>query len=540
MRSPTLSLLVGACSILAETASGSAVSRQSLRCSSNHFTFPTILGADLLSITANEAYDYTQLSLAPGSSEILPYTIDFCNVTVIYTHPGWNDTVSVSAWLPLSDWNNRLWALGGGGYSASLGPLQLTQAVAKSYAAIATDAGHTDALADVTNPAWALANPGNLNLYLLENFASRSLHELTIIGKHITAQYYDVGPEYSYFAGCSGGGRQALEIAQRFPNAYDGILAVAPAINIDTFVPAAYWAQHVMYQLDYFPPPCAVEAFTQAAIQACDDLDGVRDGIISAPERCGFDASSVVGEAFSCNGTTRHLTEKGARVVQAAWDGPHRAGIGWPGPNKDAPISAQYAGTQCDSNGTCTPSNMANLISGFLKYFLAKDPAYDTTTMTSDDFFHYLKQSYRDFHQLLGSADPDLSDLKASGTKLLMWQGLADEAIPPAGNIAYYKQVLSLDPNTTGYYRFFLAPGVKHCFGGPGPMPNGAFDQLRSWVENGTVPEVLEAKFPDGRARPLCPLPAKQIYTGGDPHLVSSWTCDASGAAELLVVNGEE
>lgn len=517
---------------------GSAQFPPTSKCTPDSFTFPDLFGSELVSISANSAVNYTTVSLAPGSSERPRYTIDFCNVTVTYTHPGWGDTINVQVWLPSKSWTGRLQALGGGGYSASFGPLYLTQAVAAGDVAIGTDAGHVQGNEAAQSPGpWALSSPGNLNLNLFRDWASRSLHDMAVIGKAITEDFFGSQPDHSYFSGCSGGGRQALMIAQKYPEDFDGILAAAPAINIANFIPAGFWAQQVMKNIGTVPPPCEIQAFTQAAIDACDSLDGVVDNVIASPLLCKFAASDVVGQSFDCDGTSREFTAAGAQIVQAAWDGARTESgkVGWFGLNKDADLSSVPLVTECQSNGTCVATG-ADLFTGWFQYFLAKDPDFDASLMTDDEFFAYLAQSEKEFGAEADAADPDLSLFRAAGGKLITWHGLADEAIPPNGTIAYYQQVLELDPAAGDFARFFEAPGAAHCYGGQGPTPNGAFSQLVAWVEDGTVPETLVAVDTKGNTRGLCPFPTVQKYIGGnttDPvYQCSSPDVDPGNLAE--------
>lgn len=498
-------------------------------CSPSSFEFPELKGAELVSISANAVLNFTTLSINPSSFEARPYTIDFCNATVTYTHPGWKDTINVKVWLPLEykDWNGRLEALGGGGYSAGFGSLFLTQAVAEGFVAIDTDAGHESGPSAAQQPGnWVLSSPGNVNWYLLEDFSSRSLYDMAIIGKAITAAYFGKPPKYSYFCGCSWGGRQGLMIAQRYPNQYDGILSVAPAINFENFIPAGYWAQQVMKDLGEYPSPCEITAFTNAAIEACDILDGVKDGIISAPNLCNFSPHSVVGQSIPCNETSsKVLTEAGAFAVEAAWDGPHNpaGNIGWFGLNKDASLTAMYVATAC-SNGTCSAAP-SELLRSWFALFVAKDTRFMTSNMTGPYFFSALQLSDREYDSMLAAASPDLSGFRDAGGKLISWHGLADQTIPPNGTIAYYQQVLELDPSADEFYRFFEAPGVGHCAGGSGPHPRDALKELIAWVEKGVAPEILNASSADGIVRPLCPYPSQQIYVGGNASEASSFAC---------------
>jgi feruloyl esterase len=156
----------------------------------------------------------------------------------------------------------------------------------------------------------------------LENFASRSLGEMAILGKILTNLYYGEEVKWSYWHGCSTGGRQGMMVAQKFPGSFDGVLAVAPAINWSMFVVGEVWSQVVMNALGYWPERCELEFVTEEAVRECDGLDGVADGIVGAPGLCGYDAMSVVGRVFDCEGEERTVSREAAEIVNAAWKGP--------------------------------------------------------------------------------------------------------------------------------------------------------------------------------------------------------------------------
>lgn len=506
------------------------------KCTSDSFSFPELFGAELVLIEATETLNYTASIRLPGARGALGtnVTVSFCNVTVTYTHPGWNDTNHVNVWLPTEDWNGRLQGLGGGGYSASLGPENMVQPVHDGFVALDGDAGHPAGGAPpnaVSPEQWALTSTGNVNLYLVTNWAYRYLYDMTIIGKAVIEQFYGEAPQFSYFSGCSGGGRHAYEVAQRFPELYDGILGGAPALNIENFIPSAYWPQQVMNNLGYYPSPCEVNAFTQAAVEACDGLDGVEDGVISSPDDCYFRAQDAVGNTIDCNGTEVTLSAQAAEIVQAAWTGPRDASgsTGWFGISKDSALSIPttgYATTVCADNGTCT-ADPAPLWANWIRYFAAKDPNYQLAQQTTEEYLSLLQLTDREFHSTTSASLTNLRAFGASGGKLLSWHGTADQAIPINGTNAYYQQVMQRDSTASEFYKYFPAPGVGHCAGGRGAAPSRAMEQLIAWVEQGIVPETLDAMTTNGTVRSLCPYPSKQTYNGGDPEDPASFSCEA-------------
>lgn len=500
------------------------------RCSPAVIRKPHVVGVTILDVQAQEAHNFSAVSLGPGTNDGGRYTISFCNVTVTHTHPGWHDRIHTQIWLPLEGWNGRFQALGGGGFSTGFGSTYLTYAVAQGFASASTDGGLGTANGLSTIPTdltWALSSKGNVNWLLLDNYATKATNELALIGQEITKFYYGKTAKYSYFSGCSGGGRQGLMMAQKYPDVFDGILAVAPAINLQTFIPAGYWASRVMHETGVYPSPCEVDAFTAAAVKACDKRDGVEDGIISFPDLCDIKAHDFVGMSYTCNGTQKTFSASSAKVIEAAWSGsrPVSKQYGWYGVNKDAQISSYYVPTQCSANNTCK-STGSDLFGNWFKYLVVKDPASTTNNMTEKQFFEGLHSSIVDYTSMLGNNDADLSNFKGAGGKLITWHGLADEAIPPKGTISYYEDVLKGDPNAHDFLRFFEAPGVGHCYGGLGPIPNGAMSQLIEWVEKDHAPAVLHAtQGSNNTARDLCPYPLRQKYIGGDSRNSTSFTC---------------
>jgi hypothetical protein len=498
----------------------------SASCTPSTFSFPRILGAELVNVAADEVRNYTTSSMLPGTDVPTTNAVDFCNVTITYEHTSWNDSINVALWFPLDEenWNGRLLGVGGGAYAASFGPVYQTAALRKGYVAVATDSGHASGPAAATDPSpWATVSPGNFNYPLIEDFASRTLGELSVIAKHATKEYFGAGPAFSYFTGCSNGGRQGLELAQSFPDAFDGILAGAPAVYFETILVAGYWPNLLMNQLGVFPPSCEIKAFTAAAVERCDGLDGLEDGIISHPADCDFDVRHVVGRNFTCadDGEQRPFTQAGASIVEAAWQGFNASGVSWPGVEMGADLTAPLIVTACGDKPGCA----AGFVS-MIANFVAADPSFDPSNLSTEEFAQVLARAIALWRSSLGAANPRLQPFRQAGGKLITWHGLADTTIPTKGSRKYYDEVLQHNSNVSDFYRYFEAPGVGHCAGGLGPMPNAALEQLVGWVENGTAPATLEASSAaTGLQRPLCLYPSRQVFVGGEANSSTSFAC---------------
>lgn len=484
------------------------------RCTENLPT-PTLFGGSILSINAVQV----------NSSTIPSSSIGFCNVSINYTHPGQNDLIQVSLWLP-NEWNGRFQGVGGGGWTTNADIEDMVSAVSQGYAAGTTDGGH---IATDNTSSWAMLSPGNLDLNLLQDFASTSLNDMTIIGKQITEAYYDRPISKSYWNGCSTGGRQGLMMAQRFPDAYDGILAEAPAINWAKSIPAEFWPQRVMYDKQYFPSQCELDTITAAAVEACDELDGLKDSVIGAIGLCDFDPRGVVGEDYACSNSTGRVTQEAADIVKSIWAGPRDADgrFQWYGLSRGAPLN-RLAGTTCSSDGICTGAPFA-ISSDWIRIFLKRKTAFDPYKMTQAEWDATFHASINQYTSIIATSDPDLTQFKKAGGKMITWHGMADPLIFYNGTVDYYERVLRVDPKATEYYRFYAAPGVGHCRGGAGAAPTDPLAQLVRWVEEGEAPTTLAAnRTVEGKMwkQELCAYPLHSTYVGGDPALASSFRCE--------------
>ncbi|MFB6940423.1 DUF6351 family protein [Streptomyces sp. NPDC060286] len=502
-----------------------------LACSPQSVKAPA--GTTVESVTAvrHEAGTVDVPEVWPLPSDHVDDVPAFCDVTVTLTHAGVDDHAKVRVWLPLQSWNGRLQTVGGSAYAAGDYGKGLAEAVKNGYAAATTDAGVSTYL----DTGWALNGDGQVDTALLENFAGRSEHEAAVVAKEVVDRSYGRPAAYAYFNGCSTGGRQGYMEAQRYPDDYDGILANAPAVNWDEVEVATLWPQVVMNQEKTYPTPCELDAFTNAAVKACDPLDGEKDGLVDAPERCGFDPRSLIGTKLLCEGRELTITAADAAVVHRIWDGP-RTTSGkkmWSGVPVGADLSGLAGTTPPDADGNVKGAPFP-VPAAWTATWLRKQPPFDVSTITYSRFTQLFKQSQAEYDRVIGTDDPDLSSFRDSGGKLLTWHGRADQYIPTRGTVEYRKQVerrMGGAEKVDHFYRLFLAPGTPHC-----GLNNGSgatvddLGALRAWVEHGraprTLPAILRNASGEQLTRNLCGYPQVSRRDGhGDRTAASGFRC---------------
>lgn len=495
---------------------------------------PTIPNATIVSFQTAERRNITLAGGGSmgggtdGTAALAP--LDICDVNITLTHGAANDSVRIEVWMPLVGWNGRFQGTGGGGFVAGTFGAAMAPQVARGFAAASTDAGLRPASFD----GRGIAFDGQL----MANFASLSAHEMALVGKAVTRQFYGGEPVYSYWNGCSTGGRQGYMEAQVYPEDFDGILAAAPAINWDKFCPAEFWPFQVQSEAGEFVPTCVLTALTQANIRACDGLDGALDGMISDPSVCRFDAHSMFGTSVACgNNDTATISAAQASIYNRIIRGPVSA------------TGAQLwfgvePGTSLNFLAGTTPFSLG---ATWLDTFVANRTQLDgrlgpNSTLTARMYSSLFQASVASrFGSMLATDNADLSGLQAAGHKLLSWHGLADPIIMPQGSFDYRRRVEAKMGGAVAvdqFYRLFTAPGVGHC-GGGGPSPDTltAIQVLMNWVEKGVAPDTLPASAVIGNVtvtRNLCRYPFVARFTGsGNVNSTEGWICSQSGGLEV-------
>jgi feruloyl esterase len=414
-------------------------------CSSQSLPFPTLPGANIVSLNATltrTTFQYIPAGVYSNNPGVLSTGRSLCNVTVTYTPKDSKRVTTVQVWLPTENWNERIQAVGGSGWAAGLseiGIAAMTASLSQGYATIGTDGG----IPDNEPRSWAFLKPGVIDMKTLEHYSSTSLNDLSIIGKSVVRSYYGRPVKYSYWNGCSQGGRQGMMIAQKYPKAFDGIAASAAPVTWSHLMPAGFWAQTTMHDMGKYVDSCELTAITTAAVKACDPLDGVIDGIISDPEGCRFDPYTLVNTTIDCwPSGKRPISKEAARLANTGWYGMRQSNQTWMfrGANREAPIATPsiplfsdvvsalgytlgLADNICYANGTCI-GRPFKMVDDWMRIFIKKDPDYDTSKMLVHDFDANFETSVREYTDIIGTGSLDLSGFRDAGSKLLSYHGL--------------------------------------------------------------------------------------------------------------------
>jgi hypothetical protein len=414
-------------------------------CSAQLIPYPSLSGAQFRSLEVSTAYTGFQIvppGAYPNHGAVTVSGLRYCNATVSYTSLDSEKLTTVEVWLPIDEWNGRMQAVGGGGWTAGLSPLSkmgMSAAISQGYAAIGTNGGvHPDVR------EWAFESPGKIDMKRLKHYASTSLNDLSIIGKSIVNSYYGYPPKYSYFNGCSQGGRQGFMLAQEYPKAFDGIVASAAAVNWAPLAVCGFWSQMVQHEVGY-AHPCELHTLTTAAINKCDPEDGVVDGIISDPDNCHFDPFPLINTTATCPGSgSRKISRSAAIVANTGWTGlkaskgrfkplnegtNHESALVTMGVTALGPVLDYFnftlglADSSCFADGTCIGRPLQQT-EEWIKYFIKKDPNYDTSKMGQREFDDIFDTSIREYNSVMGTNSTDLSAFHAAGGKILSYHGL--------------------------------------------------------------------------------------------------------------------
>jgi feruloyl esterase len=431
-----------------------------------------------------------------------------CRVTLVLK-PTSDSNINVELWLPLQNWNGKFLAVGNGGWAGSIqGYDDMQEALRRGYATAGTDTGHT--AADGPVGTFALGHPEKI-----VDFAYRALHDMTAKSKKLIDVFYAQPLDYSYYKGCSTGGRMGVMAAQRYPGDYDGIIAGALANrHIHMHTAGAYRAMQLALHPELQVSEAKAKVVNDAVMKKCDTLG---EGFLNNPRQCSFDFASLACKAGASD-TASCLLPGEMKSVQ------------------------QYYGGVKNSKGELIFSGQA-LGVPLPPLVASKDPpsagAFDSIRILGFQNANYDWHDFdldRDMPKIDAAAgfvdavNPDLRAFKAAGGKLLLYAGWRDTGITPENTVMYYESVRNeLGPEQGEWLRMFLEPGMGHCRGGPGINSFDSLSALEQWREKDKAPaEILGSNRETGASRPLCPYPQAAEYKGtGDRKDAANWKCAA-------------
>jgi len=430
--------------------------------------------------------------------------------------------------LPLTGYTGRFLQGGCGGmcgviFDTITPTCSNAHAFGGAFAVAFNNGGHHGA--GIGDGTWAIGDPE-----LRTQFARTAAHAVAVAAKALIAGFYGKPPEKSYFAGCSGGGREALMEAQRYPADFDGVVA-----GSSVAMPAAM--QLFLWEAQKGIGPDGKEIFTEAAVQllhkavlkACDQLDGIADDQIDDPRSCGYDPSALL-----CRTSSAADCLSGAQLAAAR--------AYYLGPSDDQgnalfPGGAPY-GSELGWVGRGAPTQTGKFAAeAFLKYLLLPGE------LPADFSWRDWRFTRESLNRLMvagepyDATDPDLRAFRDAGGKLLLWQGAADNAAGIYGMLDYYQAVrerMGGLARTRDFARMFLVPGGYHCAGGYVPYDQDFLGALVNWVEMARAPDAVEAgaTLASGivRRRPLYAYPTGTRYLGGDVNTAASFAPRPVGA----------
>lgn len=430
-----------------------------------------------------------------------------------------------------ANWNNRFYMVGGGGYAGSIGHGPMNAGLQKGYATASTDTGHDAA----KEPLATFANPGPNNPHAdrkVLDYAYLAVHNTAVLAKQIIAAYYGSAPKYSYWVGCSTGGRQGLMEAQRYPEDFDGYVIGAPVLKISHEQLRGIWnAQAVTSE----PGRLAVEKLpllAEAIYKKCDEGDGLKDGLIADPRRCSFDPAKDLPKCADDKDARDCFTNGQIAGLKKVYGGVRTSAgkLLYPG----QPLGAEIAppGGRSAWIGSIGGEPGAGLAFGetFMRFMVRPPLGADWNYKAFNFDRDYAKLA--DISKMIDATDPDLSKLKKRGGKIIQYHGWADALVNPQASVDYYESVLKKLGNkqTKEFYKLYMIPGMFHCAGGVGCDRADWFAPLVEWVEKGVVPNVLAgSRVVNGATvltRPHCAYPAVAKYKGsGDSNKAENFTC---------------
>jgi len=452
-----------------------------------------LLGMAVQSGTVTAVDRFAQGSVIQGSGGM-------CRVKMVLT-PTQSSSINIEAWLP-ETWNNKMFTYGGGGFSGGLGQSAkyMNTALGTGYASATSDLGHPTS----SSATWALNQPEKVI-----DFGHRGNHLVAVTAKQVMNAYYQLPVQRAYFQGCSDGGREALGEVIRYPGDYNGVIAGASANYFGEQMAFQVWTDRLRSTVPNLN--WKLSAVNTAVMNACDALDGVKDGKIENPKACNWDPAAIQCTLFD---TTSCLNATEVAVMRKFYDGP-RLATG----------ELVYSGRARGSEGGWASSDLLNTAGGqeYFRNFVYNNPNWSESNFNIDVDVPY-SRTYVEPN--VNADNPDIRPFIQAGGKLIMYHGWADQEVPSANSVRFYEAASNIVGSSIGSNaRLFMDPGTQHtCEDGINLVPH-----LEAWVENGVAPTRIIKTTTSGTTtitHPLCPWPQTAKYNGsGSTTDAANFTC---------------
>ena len=422
--------------------------------------------------------------------------------------------------LPVN-WNSRFQMVGNGGWAGTISIAAVDTAVRLGYAATSTDTGH-DAQKE-PGATFSYPGPNNPNAARkLIDHGYLAVHETALLAKKMIRAYYGSDPQYSYWVGCSTGGRQGLMEAQRYPEDFDGYVVGAPVLNLTGLQTKSVYnyqfAGSGPGQIDANKSQTLAKAF----LDKCDALDGVKDGLVENPLKCGFDPAKDLQRCSAGTDSPGCFNDEQIEALKKIYDGV-----------RDAHSRRLFPGMPPGGDGAAAAG--FNLGETFMKFMAFQPPAgpdWDYHTFNIDTDPARMAATSLEIDATI----PDLTAVKMRGGKILHYHGWSDPGVSPRMSIEYHEAAMKTmgAKETDDFYRLFLVPGMGHCQGGPGCGNVDWLTPVVNWVEKGIAPTVLTGAHVERgqttRTRPICAYPNEARYKGaGSIDAAENFACGGAG-----------
>lgn len=440
------------------------------------------------------------------------------------------------------DWKQRFIFQGGGGTDGFLAnaigttPISgsnAAPALTRGYAVTSMNGGH-----DGVDPTFALDQQARLD------YAYAAIGKVTQAAKALVTTYYQARPKFSYFMGCSNGGREGMIAAQRYPLEFDGVISANPGFNLSYAGLAEIWDTQAFYSIapeDKNGKKILANALThkdldilsKAILEQCDAKDGLVDGIVADYNSCDFDPSTTICKA---DNNQSCLSDDKIAVIKRVFNGAHdsqgnKIYNSWP---YDAGVNADgWRAWKLGTSQEADKPNALNVVLGGSSvnfYFITPpQPGFDNSKFNFDDDVALVKE----MSGINNATATFMNTFVSQGSKLMIIQGVSDPVFSADDVEQWYKKTTTNTSNgdlnaMRDWARLFMVPGMTHCGGGPALDNLDPLTEMEKWVEQGKTPAFIPAtgqSFP-GKSMPICAYPQIARYNGkGDTKVISSYTC---------------